>query len=354
MEIHDLKRMFDQLAPTAEQEEAVLDRLLEPERKVVPMKKLKKLTAAAIAAALMLVTCAAAVVTGLDQRLLDYFGAGPEQAELLAPGAMPVDVTAEDNGAALHISQVLRDRYSILLLADFTTPEGTVLETDTGDDPFITFSGAPPELLDGDGTPVSNEHAFGWNLVVLEDEDPEDNRLSLLFTVEMMDGIGEEVRAISLSNADLIRFDAGKEEPVTLYAGNWSCEVHLPQNDTGWSQYTGIELKFSDAVAYEKGIYLSPMSLEFTLGMESGLPIEEKNRIQRVYLFPDSVTLTDRTGQEIPVEPSGDGSGTPDETRWLYRLPEIMDPARFQGGTLTLVLGGQTFAISLDNLVPAE
>ena len=53
MEPCDLNRMFDALAPTPEQEQAGLDRLLQTERKVVPMKKLKKLTVAGIAAALI-------------------------------------------------------------------------------------------------------------------------------------------------------------------------------------------------------------------------------------------------------------------------------------------------------------
>ena len=128
MEQRDLNRMFDALAPTQEQEQAVLDRLLQTERKGNSMKKLKKLTVLGIAAALMVISCAAAVVTGLDQRLADYFGASPEQAELLLPGAVPVDVTVEDNGAALHVTQVLMDRYTIIFLADFTAPEGTVLD----------------------------------------------------------------------------------------------------------------------------------------------------------------------------------------------------------------------------------
>lgn len=49
------------------------------------MKRMKKLIVVGIAAALMVTACAAAVVTGLDRRLADYFGAGPEQVELLAP-----------------------------------------------------------------------------------------------------------------------------------------------------------------------------------------------------------------------------------------------------------------------------
>ena len=67
MEPRDLNRMFDALAPTPEQEQAGLDRLLQTERKVKPMKKLKKLTVAAVAAALMVISCAAAGVPVLDK-----------------------------------------------------------------------------------------------------------------------------------------------------------------------------------------------------------------------------------------------------------------------------------------------
>lgn len=67
MDRHELNRVFDQLAPTAEQEEAVFDRLLQTERKVIPMR-MKKLPVIGVAAALVLVlgTCAAAV-SGLFQ-----------------------------------------------------------------------------------------------------------------------------------------------------------------------------------------------------------------------------------------------------------------------------------------------
>ena len=77
-----LNRVFDQVKPSPEGRERMLDRLLQTERKDRPMKKLKKLTVAAIAAALMVISCAAAVVTGLDQRLIDYFGGGKQVEEL--------------------------------------------------------------------------------------------------------------------------------------------------------------------------------------------------------------------------------------------------------------------------------
>ena len=62
----NLRRVFDQVKPSPEQKEAMLRRLLESERKVVPMKKLKKLTVFAVAAALMLISVAAANPEGVQ------------------------------------------------------------------------------------------------------------------------------------------------------------------------------------------------------------------------------------------------------------------------------------------------
>ena len=58
---NDLRRVFDQTRPSPAQKEAMLGRLLTLERKVKPMKKLNKLTVVGIAAALMVIACAAAV-----------------------------------------------------------------------------------------------------------------------------------------------------------------------------------------------------------------------------------------------------------------------------------------------------
>ena len=126
----NLRRVFDRTRPSPEQKEAMLSRLLEPERKVVPMKKLKKLTVIGIAAALMVISCAAAVVTGLDQRLLDYFGAG-EKTELLAEGVVPVgERHTYDNGWTVEIVQLAADRYSLVALVQVTAPEGVRLDGD--------------------------------------------------------------------------------------------------------------------------------------------------------------------------------------------------------------------------------
>ena len=342
-----LRRVFDQTRPSPEQKEAMLDRLLEPERKDKPMKRLKKLTVVAIAAALMLVTCAAAVVTGLDQRLLDYFGADREQAELLVPGAVPVDVTVEDNGATLHISQVLMDRYYIMFLADFTAPEGTVLDRD--DYFFDTPAGVEDELLDQSGEPIGIEG--GWiGLEVLDDGDPLDNHLTLLFRLTLDEGVqpDREIGGISMCNGDLIRHGENPWDIITVWSGDWSCEVPFTWQDIGRSiqpnqvigQLDGKDITLTD-------VYLSPMTLKiryqrYPLGVHPPhtrtQPIDYRwNHV----LESDNMTLTTREGKTVDLIVEG-YAGTSNfwEHRDIYHLAEITALEDLEGGTLNIRIEG--------------
>ena len=70
----DLRRMFDQIAPTQEQEVTMLDRLHRTEREEQTMKRGMKRGLVALVAAALMMTAAFAVAAGLDQRLMDYFG----------------------------------------------------------------------------------------------------------------------------------------------------------------------------------------------------------------------------------------------------------------------------------------
>ena len=80
-----LKRMFDQVRPSPEREEAMLAELLrEEEREVRPMRRDWKRTAVlALIAAALLAAAALAVATVLDPAFLEHFGAGPKDEPLL-------------------------------------------------------------------------------------------------------------------------------------------------------------------------------------------------------------------------------------------------------------------------------
>ena len=362
MEPRDLNRVFDALAPTAEQEQAVLDRLLQTERKGRPMKKLKKLTVVGVAAALMVISCAAAVVTGLDQRLLDYFGASPKQAELLLPGAVPVDVTAEDNGATLHVTQVLMDRHSLLILAEFTAPEGTVL--DTKGDEFLTFDESKFALLDGAGNPVSDSlHNWALTIRSLDDGDPLDNHLTILFDLGLTAGFDPNWDAafLHLSAVNLGWFDADHLEWVCLCSGDWSFDVPLPQTDIGKTCELNLPVgELDGAEIAAKEIYLSPMTLRITIERE--IPAKSENMTEedeQIYsrwmsaININRVSLTGRDGRSIPLRGNG-GTISDQENVEIYRLEEITDLSQLQGGVLTLNIGYGSVDIPLDGLAPVE
>ena len=357
MERHELNRMFDRLAPTPEQEQAVLDRLLQTERKGKPMKKLKKLTVIGIAAALMVISCAAAVVTGIDQRLLDYFGASPKQAELLLPGAVPVDVTVEDNGASLHITQVLMDRYSILILADFTAPDGTVLDRD--DYIFDAPMGVVPDILNRAGEPVELEGGWGYQTVVLDDGAPLDNHLSLLLCIELSEGIQPDwdIGGVSLYNGNLVWYGAEPWDKIAVCSGDWSCKVPFTQQDMGRSIQPNQTVGDLDGIGITlTELYLSPMTLR--------LQLESENPILRKFgggigirwsqlVNCDKVTLTTRNGETIPLADLGGSAGDQDQD-WMFRLDEITALEDLEGGTLNIRIEDGSVDIPLDGLVPVE
>lgn len=345
MDEREFNRVLDQVKLSQSQKEAMLSRLLEPERKVVPMKKLKKITVVAVAAALMVISCAAAVVTGLDQRLLDYMGWGEQGQELLVPGVVPLDITVEDNGAALHITQVLMDRYSLVVLADFTAPEGTVLDMGHAAHwGYTRFDSTAkmPYLLDQEGreVPVNSSCGYGWK--ILEDSDPEDNHLTMLFQLSVpADGaLNQEGAAyFGLEAGNLKAYDRENERDTILCEGDWSTWIPLPDEDIGWIQTV------EDAGIQE--IYLSPMTLQITL--DRVLYLKQ--------LDTQGVTLTDREGRNIPMTFLFGDSGNAVVTQTAnqnYRLDELIDPALLQGGKLTLHLEDGTVDIPLDGLAPIE
>lgn len=364
----NLRRVFDQARPSPEQKETMLRRLLEPERKGKPMRKLKKLTVVAIAAALMVISCAAAVVTGIDQRLLDYFGASPEQAELLFPGAVPVDVTVEDNGATLHVTQVLMDRYNIMIVADFTAPEGTVLDMDEENDGidrgFGGMEWSMPELLNEAEEAIDLNQSWSWHTEVLDDGDPMDNHLSLLFRLTLDEGVQPdwEIGGISMYNGDLMRHGENPWDIITVWSGDWSCEVPFTWQDIGRSiqpnqvigQLDGRDITLTD-------IYLSPLTLRiryqrYPLGVypphTRTQPIDYRwNHV----LESDNITLTTREGRTVDLIVEG-YAGTSNfwDHRDIYHLAEITALEDLEGGTLNIRIEGGSVDVPLDGLVPAE
>ena len=381
MDRHDLDRMFDGLKPGPGREQALLRQLLQEQaRRNRPMKRWKSAVLAAVAAVLLVTAAAAAAVPGLSQKLLAYLGVAPEDAhtaQLLAPGAVAVDIVKEDNGATLHVTQVLRDRHCVLVLAELTAPEGTQLymgEPDpTGWSTMKGLNGTGgmvfPDFLDEDGEKLDVTAYSHWRMV--DDEDPWDNRVTLMFT--FAPNSAQKAASLWVPARDLAYFDMEKQAVVPVYSGDWSFEVPLPQGEIGWTLKPDQAIgRLDGADIYLEELYLSPMTLAVSLrregGIDFGAPIDEENAEEKEAMYSrwlsignaKQLILTTRDGETIPLEGTSGTIGIEDKIL-MNRLTQIADPAQFQGGTLTLEWDFThdsqetgSFTLSLDDLAPAE
>lgn len=262
MERRDLNRMFDALAPTPEQEQAVLDRLLESEKEEKSVKHVKRIFVFGLAAALMVVSCAAAVVTGIDQRLMEHFGAEPEDIELIAPADVAVNQShTYESGWTVEISQVLADRLSLAVLVNVTAPEGTVLSSEEELSLRLT-------QLDSQGEQIRSGHVLLRFVRQLEDGDPADNHMTVLWQVRKTQGeesVPYTGGSLKLMPLGVYFREGDRMVPAKFNDGDddtwWSCTVKLPDADPGVTYHMDQPLSIGKAQVRLTGVYLSPLSL---------------------------------------------------------------------------------------------
>ena len=347
MDESNLRRVFDQIAPSQEQKTAMLDRLLNEERKENPMKNIKKIPTVLVAASLLLLACAFTVMVGLDQRLLDYLDAGQEDAALLSSSAVPLDIRMEDSGCVLEIKQALVDRYSALFLMEFTAPEGTVL-----DGSYYRLNhhgGSNQEAVTPDGTWIG-----GWfsDFTLLEGEDPRDNHISLLYS--MQPAAGEPGLLGSTVSFHFTELCDGNDPTDVVLEGDWACTFTLPTQDSGIWYAVNRPVALGEYETNLKTFYLSPLSLVYELG-------DGRDSLKEFWETMDhrpkqdlSVILAGTEGQTICTKDYSAEVRFPTEvfpkevSRFYYRIGQIIDPEEIASITLL----GQTF--SLDTLTPVS
>lgn len=372
MENRELKRVFDQVKLSPKRQEAMLERLLSGERRRKTVKPMKKMVAVLVAAALMLMACAFTVATGLDQRILEFLGEDSDKIELLSPEMVEVNKTVSNNGADMTIKQLLVDRYSLLLLVEFTVPEGMELSQED-----YTFLTTYYQFVNDKGERLMHfGYSSQWHMV--EDQDPDDNKLEMICQIRsgssrVSADVGpddeyettlnqQNITGIYFSATSFLpKMDGGQEEAYladandvqkSLYHGTWAFSIPVQVQDSGWqAENVDVPIVIGDNTAKVQNIYLSPMTIYVDI---DGVSREDYYReAEKTGSTPleQPMILRDQDGNEIVVSGEFD-MGQGDfirETLALNRSPDkIIDPGKYVGGTLTLF--GQT--ISLDNLQP--
>ena len=340
----EFKRVLDQVKPTPEQEQAMLDRLLTDQKEVKPMKCMKKITAVLVAAALLLMACAFTVVTGVDQRLLSLFGGDKQDAQQIAEGVVSVGESyTYDNGWTVEIDQVLVDRYSLAVLVELIGPEGTVLN---GDDYFIDFATKiVPEDGEGVGSYVSGS-------TVLEDENPGDNRISLLWQrgpstflksgTQSMIGCEITLRPTWLEQGGSQGTIADFREDQRTFT------IQLPKKDSGWTYQLGCPLQVDEETMTLESIYISPISVAcFVNGTPNDSRMWGPPGLSGIY---ESLRLNMANGNSVAMSQSVSQSYNPESGEgWLvFQTEQIIEPEN----VVSVTLLSQT--LPLKGLTPAE
>lgn len=345
MTFHELNRAFEAFAPTPEQEQAMLDRLLAEQKEVKAVNRMKKMTAILVAAALLLMACAFTVVTGLDQRMLAYFGAGEEDAQRVSGGVVGVEKSFHyANGWTINIEQVLADRYSMAVLTEVVAPEGTALDGEAYY--FELGMELPPSAKN---QPISS--GWGYGPVILEDEDPGDNRLTFLTTKGVRELGAKDLlgQSVTLTPEWLLE-SGGKKLYVdfSLEEQEQSCTVTLPEQDNGKTYALKEPIRVDGETMTLSELYLSPISLAFSLQSKANNPQvfgpSEMTSMEEEAILHltggEAVTL-----QRVVSQTQDQDTGV---IHSVFQTDQIIQPE----DVVSITLLGQTF--SLDGLTPVE
>ena len=360
MDKYEFNRILDQVKPTPAQEQAMLNRLLAEQKEVKPMKYMKKMTAVIAAAALLVMACAFTAATGLDQRILAYFGGTEADAQVLAPGFMAVDLTSTaENGAKVHISQIYSDHRNMVIAGEMAAADGTAL--DQADYRFEDWS-LRPRGADGDelGGGYGSFSIYGGD-EIWTDEDSEDNTLSFLLVYNYAAGNwdadaaeltwAEDIDRFELTLENLMGWTEADDPASVVVPGEWAFEIPLSGKDCGWTAVPEQSIELGAETVQVEEIYFSPVGLSVRLANEDGKLADLVHAWQTQENsgapWGDSVVLRDQHGQvikgSVPYSQCSSYTG-----QMLFNFDKIYDPAQFQGGTVTIM--GQSF--SLDSLYP--
>lgn len=342
MDPRELNHLFEQMSPAPDQEEAILARLQAPEKAVkIPSRRWKKSVFVLTATAAMALACAAAAFSALDPRLLSFFQRTPQDTELLGEGVVEVNQShTYENGWTVSVRQALADRYSLTVLVEVTAPEGTAL--DQAEYLLDLNTDLLPELEDRDGI-----GGFRYGSTMLEDEDPADNHITLLWDRSPTSYLKAETepftgRTAVLTPLRLTSWDTVQNLEINFIQEPWTCTVDLPEEDSG----TEISVRQAVLVGEDEmevtQLYLSPISCALTLqgeGHDSRMwgPVGLSSLMEET-----SLTLAD--GSTLPMSRLLDLTYNSDagQAEAVFQLERITDPEQ----VVSVTVFGETIPVS--------
>lgn len=334
-----ITKAYEILEPTEEQKERILNNILkqktnEVTKSLKPIKRFRPAIAAAIIVFCLLTTTAFAVFHfGLDAKFLNFLNiSNPEQTEYLVNGAYIVNEKIQNKNGTLEIKHVLGDSNLTYILFDFTAPEGVVLDADRYDFGYSLES-------------VSNYQGhFGYGFEKLEDENPDDNKISMVMILKAEHSLmGETIRLkfedlkgapkLPKTFEEADGHDSEEFAFKTVVEGTWVTSFKLDFKDYSTTYTPDSKVTVHGYEATLKSIAISPISV--TVKFQSPFLDEiyeaAPDELVEYNTYPDKfpVTINYKDGsQEITTYETGMtlGKYTVDD----YTSDEVISVKRFE------------------------
>ncbi len=190
-----------------------------------------------------------------DGRIAAFFGANEQQAEMLAGHSGALLVSDQNAGGKITATQVLGDSHNIFVQLEVAAPEGAKLDA-----AWYLFRSAYAWI---DGV-----NGMGYSFDVLPDDDPTDNRIAMLLS---LDASSEIIgKTLNLRLIDLYTGDADSD--WTVAEGEW--ELDIPLNFTTLAENyhltQPVQLATADGDIAITDMELSPLTVNLSAQGEYG------------------------------------------------------------------------------------
>lgn len=301
-----ITRVSEILEPTEEQKERMLGSVLDKhtknnvrKRNIKTMKRFKPALVAALMVFCLFTTTAFAVAyLGVDIQFLNFLSpSSPEQAEYLANGAYVIDKKVKTKDGTLEIKQILGDSNLTYILMDFIAPEGVTLNANR----YRFDSSVDVDNYNG---------SYGIGFTKLEDENPEDNKISMIMTLNTERSLmGGKIRLKFKELEGAAHLPKTFEEAAirdsdeyvfkTVIKGNWSTSFKLDFKDYSRTYTPNSKVMVYGHEATLQSISISPISITvkfespFTKEISEAAPFEQVEYNTYLDRFPVTINYKD-------------------------------------------------------------
>ena len=347
MEQNVYRNELERLRFTEEGKTALTDALM-AEQAASQRRRSPWLKRGAIAAlaAVLLVGTAAAVALPLWEA---YFGPMDEgQLAVVEQLSENLPDAVTSNGATMTPLAAFGGHGALYLMLEVEAPAGTVLPTLVEDEQYWLSGGAEPQvrtrLETAEGRDVE-DLSYAVGVTCLEDDDPTDNKISLVVNVTA-DG---DLAGLTLRIPGLWKWEIADKSIFTpIFTGDFAFPISADMGEDCVTtlDVAGVTAQTKWGPVTLETLELSPLGVRWTYRIDEATAQAAREAEQAAAEEPPAVTVLDEDGSEMPAETAILVS--PQMTLILKDGTEVGFPIGFQGQEDGLQVCSGSFGAPVD------